>query len=56
MEALRQMQKVAREVAARLAVGYELYGGAVQDRKRIQAHIDQLGQAINRIEDWKPQT
>ena len=50
VEALRQMQNVAREVATRLAVGYEIYGGAVMDRKRIQTHIDQLGLAIERIE------
>jgi hypothetical protein len=50
VDALRQIGNVSREVAARLKMGYDVYGGAVDDRKKIQAHIDQIDKAIDQLQ------
>ncbi len=39
---LAGMLQAARQVLDRLEFGYRVYGGAVQDRARIQTHIDDL--------------
>ena len=51
--ALKDVRKVAQEVAARLEEGYRVYGGAVVDRERIAAHIRALDARIAAVRAGK---
>ncbi len=46
--ALREMKKEANVVAGRLADGYRIYGGAVQDRGRLRAQVAEIDKALKR--------
>ncbi len=48
LKSLATMRQTAVQVLRRLEYGYRIYGGAVQDRARIQIHIDDL----DRLTKW----
>lgn len=53
--ALSAMLAEAERVASRLEQGYRLYGGAVQDRGRIQAHKESLARMLTRLAQLAPE-
>jgi hypothetical protein len=42
LQHIDEMRQAARQVLNRLKFGFRVYGGAVQDRARIQTHLDDL--------------
>lgn len=51
VDALQRIETASKQVSARLEAGYDTYGGAVEDRKKIQVHINQVEAAIERIQN-----
>ncbi|MHB9023390.1 MAG: family 20 glycosylhydrolase [Armatimonadota bacterium] len=49
LNALDGIREVALQLQARLDDGYRIYGGAVVDRQRLQAHLDQLSESMTAI-------
>lgn len=55
IKALRAIGESAGKVADGLELGYRIYGGAVEDRKRIKIHIDSIERIIKRVRNLKSQ-